>query len=137
MEDLQSITTDTSLHPNMFLLNPSTRQAYPLCLICFTSQYVSIKSHLHPQAVYQYLSLHPNMFLLNRHFLVFVAVYKLSLHPNMFLLNRILPESNQYLLFFTSQYVSIKSVSRTYKIFPASYFTSQYVSIKSAVLISL
>ena len=115
----------------MFLLNRIYVHNSKANNHCFTSQYVSIKSHsslhiyatlqtLHPNmfllnplsdtyTVLSLKSLHPNMFLLNPGALG-NTWYGTTLHPNMFLLNRFIRKTFTLTRFnFTSQYVSIKS----------------------------
>ncbi len=78
------------------------------------------------------MALHPNMFLLNQQHIRTVWVFGLSLHPNMFLLNQLPPVADKpAYLYFTSQYVSIKSLHSKGKRRETACFTSQYVSIKS------
>ena len=81
------------------------------------------------------MALHPNMFLLNQQHIRTVWVFGLSLHPNMFLLNQLPPVADKpAYLYFTSQYVSIKSLLQIPTYSTMTFFTSQYVSIKSCLL---
>ena len=78
------------------------------------------------------ITLHPNMFLLNRLLFYQAVVLHAPLHPNMFLLNQKIVADNPLLShFFTSQYVSIKSIFQSIAVIRHLIFTSQYVSIKS------
>ena len=74
------------------------------------------------------------MFLLNPVAHLPLAGIGISLHPNMFLLNHLQAIAGKgSTVYFTSQYVSIKSASN-HKIDEVSQdFTSQYVSIKSKI----
>ena len=106
---------DVHLHPNMYLLIRSVSCAGgALKMYLHPNMYLLIQI-LFKNQVMKLLNLHPNMYLL-------------ILRPKIFLVDEIYK--------FTSQHVSINSLTEEEYAYPTHVFTSQHVSINSPLNVS-